>query len=203
MTDEIAQLTEAAADKPTLRSWMLHRRAAMSPTDLAVAARKLTAVVLAVPEVAAARCVAAYASVGHEPGTRHLLDELIAREVLVLLPVLLVDHDLDWAEYTGVGDLEPARHGLVEPVGARLGTQAIEHASAILVPALAVDSGGMRLGQGAGCYDRALARVDAGALRCAMLHDGEVLPAGVRVPHEAHDERVDAVATPAGLQRFG
>jgi 5-formyltetrahydrofolate cyclo-ligase len=67
----------------------------------------------------------------------------------------------------------------------------------VVVPAVAVDARGNRLGRGGGSYDRALTRVPAQTLVVALLHDGEVVE---ELPDEPHDRRVDAVITPgAGL----
>ena len=74
---------------------------------------------------------------------------------------------------------------------------------AVLVPALAVDVHGYRLGQGGGFYDRMLAALPAaeagGPLRIAVVHDDEVLD---EVPREPHDRRMDAVLTPSRYARL-
>ena len=57
----------------------------------------------------------------------------------------------------------------------------------------------MRLGQGGGCYDRALGRVPVGTFTCTLLYDGELLD---EVPSDAHDRPVTAVVTPSGLTRI-
>ncbi|MGW0995433.1 5-formyltetrahydrofolate cyclo-ligase [Streptomyces sp. NPDC002520] len=161
---------------------------------------------LELPELARARTVAAYVSVGTEPGTLALLEALRARGVRVLLPALLPDNDLDWGEYTGPDSLARVRHGgkmaLLEPSGARLGPDAVNGADVVLLPGLAVDALGMRLGRGGGSYDRVLARLERVRARPALvvlLYDTEVV---ARVPAEAHDRPVHAVVTPSGVRRF-
>lgn len=142
-------------------------------------------------------CMAAYRSLPTEPPTEPLLHRLVTAGVRVLLPDLLEDRDLDWQEVTGAPPDGPAE------VGPRQGLAAIGAAGLVVVPALAVDRGGVRLGQGGGSYDRAVGRRAPGALVVALLHDGELLPAG-RLPTEAHDARVDAVVTAdGGLTRCG
>jgi len=185
-----------------MRQSVLSARAGLGAAELAADARRTSEVVLALPEVRAARCVSSYVSIGAEPGTRHLLDALAARGVLVLAPVLLADADLDWAEHDGPGGLMPAARGLMEPAGPRLGVDAVRRADVVVVPALAVDLDGGRLGRGGGSYDRALVRARPGALVLALLHEGELLPPGQRVPTEAHDRLVHAAATPTGLHRL-
>ncbi|MFB8238822.1 5-formyltetrahydrofolate cyclo-ligase [Kitasatospora purpeofusca] len=151
----------------------------------------------------ASATVAAYVSVGAEPGTRPLLDALRARGLRVLLPVLLADNDLDWAEYTGPAGLAPAGRGLLEPVGERLGPEAVAGAGLVLLPGLAVDRRGLRLGRGGGSYDRVLARLERAGARpvlAVLLYEHELLE---RVPAEPHDRPVDLALTPSGTHRLG
>lgn len=159
-------------------------------------ARALADVVTDLPEVRRAATVTAYVGVGTEPGTGPLLDALQAAGKRVLLPVLMPDYDLDWAVYDG--DLAPATYGLLEPTGPRLGPEAVAGADVVLVPGLAADGNGNRLGRGAGCYDRALARVTPGTFVCILLNSEEVL---ATVPAAPHDRPVDAIATEEGVQR--
>ncbi len=186
--------------KAALRRRIRETRSDLDATDLARAGRALRDVLLATPEVDGARVVTLYVAVGREPGTGPLLEALSERGKDVLLPVLLPDLDLDWAYYTGPGDLEPATRGLLEPTGERLGPDAVTSADAVLVPGMAADRHGFRLGQGGGCYDRALARVAGRAFTCVLLHDGELLD--MPLPRDPHDVPVAAAATPAGLHHL-
>ncbi|MFF3753034.1 5-formyltetrahydrofolate cyclo-ligase [Streptomyces sp. NPDC002018] len=189
--------------KDALRSELLAARGLLSEEDARGAAAVLAGRALDLPELARARTVAAYVSVGREPGTRALLDALRARGVRVLLPVLMADNDLDWAPYEGAGHLVRAGRGLLEPDGVRLGPGAVLDAEAVLLPGLAVDRRGMRLGRGGGSYDRVLGRLAAAGAEPALtvlLYDHEVV---ARVPAEPHDRPVRAVVTPGGVLRFG
>ncbi|WP_405810664.1 5-formyltetrahydrofolate cyclo-ligase [Streptomyces sp. NBC_01520] len=188
--------------KALLRRELLASRRLLSIEDVENAAEVLAAAASALPEVAGARTVAAYVSVGREPGTHALLDTLRARGVRVLLPVLMPDNDLDWAAYEGAEHLVPTGRGLLEPDGVRLGPGAVLGADVVLLPGLAVDRRGMRLGRGGGSYDRVLARLSAAGANPALvvlLYDDEVV---ARVPEEPHDHPVDAVVTPAGARHF-
>ncbi|MGW4160497.1 5-formyltetrahydrofolate cyclo-ligase [Streptomyces sp. NPDC004788] len=191
-----------STEKALLRRALLAARAALGPEDVAAAAEALASHALELPELADAGTVAAYVSVGREPGTRALLDALRARGVRVLLPVLLPDNDLDWAVYEGAERLAKAGRGLLEPVGERLGPDAVCGAGAVLLPGLAVDARGMRLGRGGGSYDRVLARLVRAAADPALvvlLYANEVV---ARVPEEPHDHPVHAVVTPEEVRRF-
>jgi 5-formyltetrahydrofolate cyclo-ligase len=185
------------ARKLALRDQIVTARGRLGVAELGERARALAAVLLASPEVRRAATVAAYVSVGREPGTGPLLDGLVEAGKRVLLPVLQPDSDLDWAVYSGPTALVSARRGLLEPAGPLLGPDALAGADLVLVPGLAVDRSGLRLGRGGGSYDRALDR--ATGTTVVLLNSEEVL---ADVPAAAHDRRVHAVATEQGLQHF-
>ena len=137
------------------------------------------------------RRVSCFIGVGSEPDTGPLIAALTARGIEVLLPITLDDFSLDWALYTGDDHLVDARFGLREPDGERLGAEGIASADIVLIPALAIDADGRRLGQGAGCYDRALPHVadDTPVLGVVFPDERLVEP----LPEEPHDRRVDGV----------
>lgn len=185
--------------KLALRDQLSTARGRLPVAEIVERARLLADLVLAAPEVRRAATVAAYVSVGREPGTGPLLAALAAAGKRVILPLLQPDGDLDWAVYRGPEGLVPAHRGLLEPVGRPLGHDAVGTADAVLVPGLAVDRRGMRMGRGGGSYDRALGRVPVGTFTCVVLNAAEVLDV---VPHAEHDRRVTAAATEDGLLRF-
>ncbi len=180
-------------DKATLRRRQVAARAAMSDSIRNESARLIRDHVLEMPEVTSAGTIAAYYSVGTEPDTHGLIFALWKRGSYVVLPVLLPDGDLDWASYEGPGSLAPGPRGLLQPVEPARGTGTVARADVVLVPALAVDVLGRRLGRGGGSYDRALARVGPQVPTIALLYDSELLPS---VPAEEHDQAVRAVARP-------
>lgn len=169
----------------------------MSEAERAAAGRSLRDGLLTLPEVDMAASVAAYVSIGAEPETRGLVFALWKRGAYVLLPKLLPDGDLDWATYEGPDSLAPGRLGLLEPTAPARGVAAVRAADVVIVPALAVDRGGLRLGRGGGSYDRVLARLGPGILSVALLYDSELFDVGA-LPRQPHDQRVRAAVTPTG-----
>lgn len=128
--------------------------------------------------------VAAYESMPTEPPTEALVAAFVARGVRVLLPLTLADWDLDWREAGS---------------GTALGLDAVGRAKVVFVPAHGVDVDGTRIGQGKGCYDRALPRTAATLV--AVVHPWELLEDDL--PRESHDRAVDAVVTAeGGLRRL-
>ncbi|MFE5708944.1 5-formyltetrahydrofolate cyclo-ligase [Rhodococcus koreensis] len=141
------------------------------------------------------QAVAAYVPMDSEPGSVAMLDALVDAGVQVLLPFTVVNSPLSWALYTGPADLSPAAFGLREPTGPDLGPGGLARADAIIVPALAVDCRGVRLGRGAGYYDRSLAMVDGDVPLIAVVNDAELVDA---LPDEPHDIRMTHALTPSG-----
>ncbi|MFV2103317.1 5-formyltetrahydrofolate cyclo-ligase [Micromonospora sp. LOL_024] len=142
--------------------------------------------------------IAGYVPVHGEPGGPDLPAVLADAQPAggqLLLPVVRDDLDLDWAVWAGPAAMIAAGRGIREPTGPRLGRTAIATAELVVVPALAVDRQGVRLGRGGGSYDRALARVPPDVLTVVPLHDGELVEA---LPAEPHDRPVRAVVTPTG-----
>ncbi|SCG63387.1 5-formyltetrahydrofolate cyclo-ligase [Micromonospora rifamycinica] len=191
------------AAKRETRVALLARRRALTAPQRAAAARRVQAELTDLVRRLRPTTMTAYVPVGSEPGGPDLPDVLRAALPAgadLLLPVLRTDLDLDWAPYAGPGTLVAAGRGMREPDGPRRGRAAVTGATLVVVPALAVDRRGLRLGRGGGSYDRALARVPAAVLTVALLHDGELLAA---LPAQPHDRPVGAALTPSdGLRRL-
>ena len=184
-----------------LRARVLARRRELSPEDRTAAGRQLRDAVLELPETQMAGTVAAYVSVGTEPDTRGLLFALWKRGTYVLLPVLQ-GLTATWTGHPMRGRIrwQRDRAGYWSPVEPRRGVTAITSADLIIVPAVAVDRAGRRLGRGGGSYDRALARVGAAIQTVALLYDGELRR---QVPAGPHDQPVRAAAVAGqGISRL-
>ncbi|MDY5784504.1 5-formyltetrahydrofolate cyclo-ligase [Corynebacterium sp.] len=140
--------------------------------------------------------IAAYSPLPSEPGGPHLLDALAASCRTLFLPISQPGGVLAWAVHSP--DSVPGALGVSEPTGARFASGVLNSCDVVLAPALAVDRRGMRLGKGAGYYDRALSGVSTPVY--AVVYDDEVLDA---VPHDPHDVPVRGVITPSGNLRLG
>jgi 5-formyltetrahydrofolate cyclo-ligase len=150
--------------------------------------------------------VCCYVPVGTEPGSWQLLDALCAagHEVLVpIVPTALLSAGpgpapLDWARYRGAEALTEGPLGLRQPTGPGLGAEAISSAGLVLIPALAVDHHGVRLGRGGGWYDRTLPLAAPNAALVAVVRDEELVLA---LPAEPHDVLMTGVLTPSSGPR--
>jgi 5-formyltetrahydrofolate cyclo-ligase len=141
--------------------------------------------------------IACHLSMGTEPGTGPLITGLLQRGVEVIVPVTHEHHRLEWAVFDPAAPLRLSSIGIPEPDrGPFLPAEALDDAGLVIVPALAVDHAGHRLGRGAGYYDRALGTVTAPI--CAVVHAIELVES---VPHEPHDVPVQMAVTETGMFR--
>ncbi len=143
--------------------------------------------------------VCAYVPMGTEPGSPDILDVLAGLCDTVLLPVARTGPNgehlpLQWGRYVP-GGLIAGPFGTREPAGPWLPPSAVATAGMVLVPALAVDRNGVRLGRGGGFYDRSLGLCGPGTRLVAVVRDGELLD---ELPGDPHDVPVTHALTPGG-----
>ena len=185
----------ATASKALLREQLLAARRCVAD-DVRVAEARMLSEQLE-PAVTAGSTVCAYLPVGTEPGSIGMLDMLLRRSGRVLLPVARTSADdmplpLRWGEYRK-GALIPGPWGLLEPPGPALPVSALAEATLVIVPALAVDRRGVRLGRGRGFYDRSLDGHNPQARLIAMVRDAEFVD---QLPAEPHDVPMTHALTP-------
>ena len=138
-----------------------------------------------------------------EPVLDPLLERLTEAGWTVVVPISLPHRRLEWARWTPGTPVEHGPFGIREPLGPRRGAEAFAAASLRLVPALALDEHGVRLGYGGGYFDAALALAERHpAVTAGVVFAEEILPAG-SVPAEAHDARLDLALTERGPVRLG
>ena len=136
---------------------------------------------------AAAFHVGLYRSTANEPGTETLLTDLLARGARVAVPARH-GKDYRWAWVDARTRWRKAAHGILEPVRAVPVDPA--ELRVVVVPGVAFDARGGRLGHGGGHFDRLLAQGDA--LRVGLCFENRLL---AEVPMEAHDIRMEVVIT--------
>lgn len=140
--------------------------------------------------------IAAYNPLPSEPGGPLLLSSLKDAGHQVWIPVSLNDGELAWGEYTDENSLVPGALGIKEPAPPHLPTASLADCTVIVVPALAVNAQGFRLGKGAGYYDRALSQLPLdsadGPVTVCLVYSHELSDA---VPVEPHDFPVGTVVT--------
>jgi 5-formyltetrahydrofolate cyclo-ligase len=145
-----------------------------------------------------ATSISAYLSLPDEPATRDFVRWACDNDIRVLLPVSRSDGLLDWAPYDG-GDEDTDVVGMPTPTSELLGPIAINDVDLIVIPAAAVDRGGMRMGWGRGYFDKTLGSMEKCPPVYAVIFDDELVDS---VPRERHDMPVTGVVTPSGIIAF-
>ncbi len=139
--------------------------------------------------------MAAYLAFDGEPDLRFTITQLHRRGVAVALPTVPGSDEgtLNFVSWTPATPLQPNRFGISEPRG----MEAVKLADVdiVLLPLVAFDDQGGRLGMGAGWYDRALAAEDVGALRVGV---GWSVQQAEDLPRDPWDVPLDAVVTEQG-----
>lgn len=136
--------------------------------------------------------IASYSPLASEPDVSEFNDWVVKAGKTLLLPKI-IGETLEWREPAAV---EKGRFSIASPTGER---HDILRAGLLVIPALAVDARGVRLGRGGGYYDRALVQLRKDQMTVAVVFDGELLP---ELPVEAHDVAVKIAVTPAATKHF-
>jgi 5-formyltetrahydrofolate cyclo-ligase len=188
--------TSTAGRKAALRRELRARRAALSPAQRRHAARRAAAHLARGLGTWNARTVAVYFSLPEELDTGLVVRVLRRRHLAICLPRIRPGGRLSFVRLGGRTPLRPNRYGIPEPAAG-----AHARPDVVLLPLVAFDAAGRRLGMGGGFFDRSLARPRPfrRPLRVGLAYSFQQLP---RVPAEAHDILLDAVITERGLQRF-
>lgn len=132
--------------------------------------------------------IAIYHATKIEPPT-DLLISMLQKNKNIYLPKV-ISQDLVWVK--NPSGFTKGAFNISEPLGEEKSFSDYPNIKVLVIPALAADKSGFRLGKGGGYYDRLLAAIDSDVLKIALLFDNEVVS---EVPHEAHDQKVNYLVT--------
>jgi 5-formyltetrahydrofolate cyclo-ligase len=173
------------------------RKNRIAQKDKDAVSRRIVGAFMALPAYAAAQTVMWYVDAGSEVRTRHVLPEALTGGKRIVVPYCIVEtNQLDLFLLDDMTELAQGAHKILEPrddlrtlPGKRV---APEELDLVMVPGVAFDPQGGRMGQGKGYYDRLLARVRPDAPLAAMAFECQVFP---EIPVAAHDVFMDLVLT--------
>ncbi len=184
--------SSAPQHKSQLRATVRARRREIPPERRASDAEALADALMHIPGLVCARLVLGFGANAEEIDPEPALRRLREEGVRVAYP-RVSQQELDLHEVADPADLVLAAYGIREPrpEAPRVHLNEID---ALLVPAVAFDRRGFRLGYGGGFYDRFLARLPEDTLRIGVAFDEQLLD---ELPREPHDEPVDFIVTPS------
>jgi 5-formyltetrahydrofolate cyclo-ligase len=189
-----AKASPASQDKASLRARIRHARRQRSSDERQACRHGIAEHALAALERCDATTVACFIDAAGEPPTTALLQALWAQGMVVLTP-RVHGPELEWVVTTPTSELTAGAYGIPEVRAGELGS--LDDVQAMLIPALAIDHDGVRLGQGGGFYDRTLGGGRPHPPVLAVVFSDED---GIEVPREPHDMAVDAVITETGVR---
>ena len=186
--------TEAAAQKSELRRKFIEARALITQADAEYKSRALCAAVYKEIELKRPSTVLAFAPTRREPDVIPLCRELIAQGVRVAFPISDAKNiRLDFRYVSDIRELVKGTYGIYEPHESCESANTASESTVCLVPALAIDRHGMRLGYGKGYYDRYLEKATGRIL--ALAYDCQEID---EIDSETHDVKMQLVITESG-----
>lgn len=184
-------------NKAQLRADMRAKRRALSAEEQEAAAQAVYAHLMGFEPYQKANVVMAYMACRGELSLEAVIRDALLQGKTLLLPRCEAAGIMTARRIDGMQSLQQGAYGLLEPREDCTVVQPDE-IDLILVPGVAFDRAGNRLGQGGGYYDRFVE--GSGAVRAGICHAFALLD---DVAHEAHDQAMDNVITPGGIIRAG
>lgn len=182
--------------KIALRAVASSKRSGLSQKDFVFRSRLIQARVRQFPEYLSARSIALYASIQNEVMTEEIRDHALQQGKRVFYPKLGADASVKLVRLESAWQLTPGRFGILEPTGEEPFLNGGRDDLFVLVPGLAFDRCGNRLGRGIGWYDRLLKRLGKQATPAGLAYDFQIVD---RVPAEPWDEPVAYIFTETRL----
>jgi len=183
--------------KRSLRQQMLAKRRALSPDEWHLSSLLAQRQLLALEIFDRAACIALYAPAHNEVDTGDILAAAFLAGKRVLYPAVCGDR-MVLRQVQELANLERGSFGILEPCPTGIDHQADE-ADLIVVPGVAFDLRGHRIGYGKGFYDRFLRHPGRNAHLVALCHDFQLIDG--HIPAEEHDMRMEFIVTDKRIVR--
>lgn len=180
--------------KQKIRQELIAKRQALSLDYVENKSQIIAQKVTALPEFNKAKTIMVYLAFRNEVDTHHIIQGALVQEKRIVVPI---SQRQDWkiipAEIKNYpDDLEEGTYGILEPKPQAYHPVEPQEIDLVLIPGVAFDERGYRLGYGAGYYDRFLSRLRPDAVTMALAYEMQILP---DVYPESHDQKVDLIIT--------
>jgi 5-formyltetrahydrofolate cyclo-ligase len=190
-------MSDHAEQRRAMRRELRQRRAALSPEEQAAVSAAVGSQLAKIAALSRSPVVGGYRAIRGEVDIDAALSRLHDDGAMVTVPRVSGDH-MDFLPWTSGSETITGSFGIDEPINGEP-VQFSRH-DVVLVPLVAFDETGQRLGQGGGFYDRAIAA--AGAARPLLIGVAHAFQQVRSVPVEAWDMPLDAVVTEERVHEF-
>jgi 5-formyltetrahydrofolate cyclo-ligase len=181
-------------DKPALRAQLQARRDALDPDDRSRWSTQIRERLIDLPEFLSAQRCFVYVSYRSEVATHYLIPAMLAKGQQVYVPKILSKTEMQACRLNSWDDLKPDRYGILAPAGDDYGHG---HFDLVITPGLGFTVLGVRIGYGAGYYDRWLAAHPT-TVKLALAFEAQIV---ATLPSNRYDVPVDGIVTETRLIR--
>ena len=175
-------------DKKAWRDEMRQKRDSLSPEQIGQAAEGFLNCLTQLKEFQEAEWIYSFVAIGSEPDTIYMIPEFMKQGKRVEVPKV-EGQEIEFYEIKSIKDCRPGAYGILEPASYQA---PVDEPGFILIPGLAFDREGNRLGYGGGFYDRYLQK-HSGFTSAALAYEFQIAD---RIPRQEHDQTVDYIVTP-------
>ncbi|AEE97348.1 5-formyltetrahydrofolate cyclo-ligase [Mahella australiensis] len=184
-------------EKKLIRQAVLEKRSRLTPLEAAQKSEAICRAVVATRTFVSARFIMAYIDARNEVQTECIIRQAWAEGKRLAVPVCIPQtHTLLVSELTSFEELRDGFYGIKEPMEEYMRPASPEQLDIIIVPAVAYDRRGYRIGYGGGYYDRFLSSLDKDIVTIGIAFDIQIVG---EVPVQPFDIPVDMVITESGI----
>ena len=187
-------MEEIGAAKIQIREEIAKSISALSESEIAEKTRAIEAKLFDFANFLEAKIALLYISGDYEVATDNIIKRSYAYGKIVVLPAFdPVKFEMNLMKVDNFEkELVPGPRGVLEPDASRCKIVPLERIDIAVLPGLAFDEKGARLGSGKGYYDRLIPRLAITTRKVALTLEEQIVP---QIPMEAHDKHVDIIIT--------
>lgn len=176
--------------KKELRKEIIKKRDELDYTEKTIKDKKIIEKLKDTKEYKEAKGIFVYIGFGSEINTKILIEDALEDGKEVCVPKV-IKKDMVFIKINSLENLVTSSYGILEPVGDKNNFN-VDNLGLIIMPGLAFDKQGNRLGYGGGYYDKFLSNNKINVKKIALAYDFQILD---KVPSEEHDIKVDSIIT--------
>jgi 5-formyltetrahydrofolate cyclo-ligase len=197
-------MNNIAEQKKIIRKMIIEKKSHLTSDYISSSSEEITKILIGTDAFKAAKTIMCYLSFGAEVDTNMIIDQCQKVGKTILLPLIIKkDNGTSYMEASQLidpkSDLAPGTMGILEPVSDSIRIRDPRTIDLIIVPGLAFDKNGNRLGYGAGYYDYFLERIREDCNQFALTFSFQLIE---DIPTQKHDKQIKNIITEKGLNHI-